>query len=168
MWDILDWGLNPCLLHWQADSLPLSHQGSPEYSFFFFPWSFFFPKAWNHPPASQVKGKWPTVNLNPLAVLSILSSHNYDSFIMHYPCTICIFYLQQGNLSCFHQMLFTLGNWTTFPCSLTGTAQCDRLSSRFCTSSLAASVKPSSNTCHVSRNNLDRSFHFANPQFLHL
>ena len=22
-------GLNPCLLHWQADSLPLSHQGSP-------------------------------------------------------------------------------------------------------------------------------------------
>ena len=26
----LDRGLNPCLLHWQADSLPLSHQGSPE------------------------------------------------------------------------------------------------------------------------------------------
>ena len=24
----LDQGLNPCLLHWQADSLPLSHQGS--------------------------------------------------------------------------------------------------------------------------------------------
>ena len=22
-------GLNPCLLHWQADFLPLSHQGSP-------------------------------------------------------------------------------------------------------------------------------------------
>ena len=22
-------GSNPCLLHWQADSLPLSHQGSP-------------------------------------------------------------------------------------------------------------------------------------------
>ena len=22
-------GLNPCLLHWQADSLPLSHLGSP-------------------------------------------------------------------------------------------------------------------------------------------
>ena len=22
-------GLNPCLLHWQGDSLPLSHQGSP-------------------------------------------------------------------------------------------------------------------------------------------
>ena len=26
----LDRGSNPCLLHWQADSLPLSHQGSPE------------------------------------------------------------------------------------------------------------------------------------------
>ena len=24
-----DQGLNPSLLHWQADSLPLSHQGSP-------------------------------------------------------------------------------------------------------------------------------------------
>ena len=24
-----DQGSNPCLLHWQADSLPLSHQGSP-------------------------------------------------------------------------------------------------------------------------------------------
>ena len=24
-----DQGLNPCLLHWQADSLPLGHQGSP-------------------------------------------------------------------------------------------------------------------------------------------
>ena len=23
-------GANPCLLHWQADSLPLSHQGSPQ------------------------------------------------------------------------------------------------------------------------------------------
>ena len=25
----LDQGSNPCLLHWQMDSLPLSHQGSP-------------------------------------------------------------------------------------------------------------------------------------------
>ena len=24
-------GLNPCLLHWQVDCLPLSHQGSPRY-----------------------------------------------------------------------------------------------------------------------------------------
>ena len=28
-----DQGSNPCLLHWQADSLPLSHQGSPGYGF---------------------------------------------------------------------------------------------------------------------------------------
>ena len=26
-------GLNLCLLHWQADSLPLSHQGSPQFIF---------------------------------------------------------------------------------------------------------------------------------------
>ena len=29
MWDLPDQGLKPCLLPWQADSLPLSHQGSP-------------------------------------------------------------------------------------------------------------------------------------------
>ena len=28
-WDLLDQGLNPCLLHWQTDSSTLSHQGSP-------------------------------------------------------------------------------------------------------------------------------------------
>ena len=27
---------NPCLLHWQGDSLPLSHQGSPVFCFCFF------------------------------------------------------------------------------------------------------------------------------------
>ena len=29
-----DQGSNPCALHWQADSQPLRHQGSPMYSFF--------------------------------------------------------------------------------------------------------------------------------------
>ena len=29
---LLDQGSNPCLLHWQVGSLPLSHQGSPIYS----------------------------------------------------------------------------------------------------------------------------------------
>ena len=29
----LDQGLNPCLLHWQKDSLPLSYQGSPRSCF---------------------------------------------------------------------------------------------------------------------------------------
>ena len=28
MWDFPDQGVNRCLLHWQADSLPLRHQGS--------------------------------------------------------------------------------------------------------------------------------------------
>ena len=27
--DLPDQGANPCLLHWQADSQPLRHQGSP-------------------------------------------------------------------------------------------------------------------------------------------
>ena len=30
-----DQGSNPCPLHWQADSQPLCHQGSPIYTFFF-------------------------------------------------------------------------------------------------------------------------------------
>jgi len=29
----LDQGLNPCLLHWQVDSLPLSRQGNPNIAF---------------------------------------------------------------------------------------------------------------------------------------
>ena len=31
---LLDQGSNPCLLHWQADSLPLNHQGSPSHYLF--------------------------------------------------------------------------------------------------------------------------------------
>ena len=37
-WVFPDQGLNPCLLHWQADSLPLNHQGSHIFSS---PWSVF-------------------------------------------------------------------------------------------------------------------------------
>ena len=36
---LLDEELNLCLLHWQTDFLPLSHQGSPDFLFVFF---FFF------------------------------------------------------------------------------------------------------------------------------
>ena len=32
--DLLDQGLNPCLLPWRADCLPLSHQGNPWFFFF--------------------------------------------------------------------------------------------------------------------------------------
>ena len=31
---LMDQGLNPCLLHWQVDSLPQNHQGSPKDFFF--------------------------------------------------------------------------------------------------------------------------------------
>ena len=34
MWNLLNQGSDLCLLHWQADSLSLSHQGSPLVSFF--------------------------------------------------------------------------------------------------------------------------------------
>ena len=34
-----DQGSNPCLLHWQASSLPLSHQGSPCLNFYSGLWS---------------------------------------------------------------------------------------------------------------------------------
>ena len=30
MWDVPRPGSNPCLLHWQAGSYPLGHQGSPQ------------------------------------------------------------------------------------------------------------------------------------------
>ena len=30
MWNLPAWGLNPYLLHWQANSLPQSHQGTPQ------------------------------------------------------------------------------------------------------------------------------------------
>ena len=33
---LLDEELNLCLLHWQTDFLPLSHQGSPDFLFLFF------------------------------------------------------------------------------------------------------------------------------------
>ena len=35
-----DQGSNPCPLHWQADSQPLRHQGSPHYLIFKFEFSF--------------------------------------------------------------------------------------------------------------------------------
>ena len=34
MWDLPDQGSNPCPLHWQADSQPLRHQGSPKWPLF--------------------------------------------------------------------------------------------------------------------------------------
>ena len=36
MWDLPKQGLNPCRLHWQADSLPLIHQGNPHSYIFFY------------------------------------------------------------------------------------------------------------------------------------
>ena len=46
-----DQGLNPCPLHWKADSLPLDHQGSPAFIIFLI-FNFiylFFDHTWNFP-----------------------------------------------------------------------------------------------------------------------
>ena len=43
-----DQGLNPCPLHWQADSQPLHHQGSPEISFFLFFFDCYFNYSINY------------------------------------------------------------------------------------------------------------------------
>ena len=53
-----DQGSNPCALHWQADSQPLRHQGSP-HSFFFLPrcaaWSISVPQPGIEPGPWQWK-----------------------------------------------------------------------------------------------------------------
>ena len=43
-----DQGSNPCPLHWQADSQPLRHQGSPKFFLFTqeFEWFFSFSNKW--------------------------------------------------------------------------------------------------------------------------
>ena len=41
MWDLPGPGMNPCPLHWQADSQPLCHQGSPPPYYFKSWWSRF-------------------------------------------------------------------------------------------------------------------------------
>ena len=38
----MDQGWNPCVLHWQVDSLPLSYQGSSHLTFNFLSWVFYF------------------------------------------------------------------------------------------------------------------------------
>ena len=40
MWDLPGSEIEPYLQQWQADSLPLSHQGSPYFCYYFFKYSF--------------------------------------------------------------------------------------------------------------------------------
>ena len=49
-------GLNPCLLRWQADSLPPSHQGSPPTQWYIAA-LFIIAKTWREPRYPSV-GKW--------------------------------------------------------------------------------------------------------------
>ena len=47
MWDLSRLGSKPCLLHWQPDSYPLNHQGSP--SLLILPLHFKFVDIWLYP-----------------------------------------------------------------------------------------------------------------------
>ena len=71
-------GLNPCLLHWQADSLPLSHQGSPciFYQYFF--------KAFS----------WDKVQLLPSSQFGPLQPHQLHLHFLLAVCTCCSLCLQ--------------------------------------------------------------------------
>ena len=60
----LDQGWKPCLLHWQAGSLPLSHQGSP--------WCSFFIRLFAFSMVNCVNCLY-TFEINPLLVASFAS-----------------------------------------------------------------------------------------------
>ena len=55
MWDFPDKGLNPCPLHWQADSQPLCHQGSPAHVLFTKNEPLHSPQPSAHPAVNLVK-----------------------------------------------------------------------------------------------------------------
>ena len=63
-----DQGLNPCPLHWQVDSYPLYHQGSP---------AFFLIISWA--VISERLCKWPKVLIN-----IVLANNNYVSSKIYY------------------------------------------------------------------------------------
>ena len=60
-----DQDLNPCPLHWQADSQPLHHQGSP--------WNFF---SFMHPPSPSILPSAPLVTRNYESLVS--SRYKYE------------------------------------------------------------------------------------------
>ena len=61
MWDLAAAGIEVYLLHWQADSLPLSHQGRPHFYFL----TFFF---WLHHTVFGILVPQPGIEPRPLAV----------------------------------------------------------------------------------------------------
>ena len=64
----LDGGPNPCLLRWQADSLPLSHQGSKPLSVLV--WFY-----WPRPPVCRVFVPQPEIEPGPMAVKARSPNH---------------------------------------------------------------------------------------------
>ena len=66
-------GLNPCLLHWQEDSLPLSHQGSLQY--------IFITIQKHYTTSSKVQIPYCIVFLFPLPFLIILLTFILFNFV---------------------------------------------------------------------------------------
>ena len=62
-----DQGTNPCPLHWQADSQPLCHQGSPKLTLLIhhsasFPTSWCFPNNWDEVlTGSSLRYRWNNI-----------------------------------------------------------------------------------------------------------
>ena len=72
---LLDQGLNLCLLHWQADSLLLSHQGSP-HKFLFFSLYISYIHSW-------VSYKWNHTLCIPC--VWVFAQHVFNLSILHMP-----------------------------------------------------------------------------------
>ena len=92
-------GWNSCLLHWQADSLSLSHQGSPRVTLAVF-----------NPVCGEARGKrnsyFPLAGYHPEAV-SVFSHLKYATF----SCKFSLFLWQDGHMCWGCTVLGAGGTW---------------------------------------------------------
>ena len=118
--DLSDQGLNPHLLHWQADSLPLNHQGSP--------WGmtllFFIVAAPIYIPTNDVGG-FPFPISSSTIIISCLYEDSHVSVISFrlwfaFPCLlmmmnissctccpfVCLLWKNISQFSIFNQVIF--------------------------------------------------------------
>ena len=81
-------GSNPCLLHWQADSQPLCHQGSPMVSCRNSYISWLLPYLFRAVPQSHLRGCVP--DLSPQQVCQIKSNSQKKKNQGKYKCVLTI------------------------------------------------------------------------------
>ena len=91
-----DQGSNPCPLHWQADSQPLRHQGSPQFTFCKGNWFFLrllLRRNILYPVTLLHKGSWQTSEETLIqgqsafrwAVDYVLYALSQKAYVCHYP-----------------------------------------------------------------------------------